>query len=550
MLKEIAILAAVLLGIGMLFYVGTIAIVPDMKFDSEELIEVKDWKVEIGNDTKDVSFPITIKNKENVNISASSKLEAGEGYVNCFLLRTSAQYAKVYLDGKIILDYGKVEKLPFYMPPSSAWHIVRLPDGWEGKTLTIELTDKMGNPSGRFQQAYLGTKNACVYHVFKLFAGHLLYCALLFGFGAFLTVTSFLFNESIARGKLFYLGLLSIAFSIWIILESRGVQLVYGNLTNAYTLIFVVFGIIPVLLSRFFLCYRSFNKRNGLHVLFWCSIAVYVTILTLQFFDLVPFGRTVTLVHILMALIASYLIVVLIFKYIQKDVKEDAEIYMAGGALAFFAVLDVIRYYIAVQIDVSYFTRWGIVAMILILGYCAIKRAFFEKDFIKEQQLLKKLAFTDCLTGIGNRTAYNEALQFFDDDHSGTQPIFLMMDINELKMINDNYGHREGDEIIAFVAGEIDQWFGRIGKGYRIGGDEFCVILENSSKAEVERILNRFLSDIEKKNKGRAIPVSLAYGYCEADKKGVVNAIKMADSLMYEKKRNMKKEDKTGKVEK
>ena len=123
--------------------------------------------------------------------------------------------------------------------------------------------------------------------------------------------------------------------------------------------------------------------------------------------------------------------------------------------------------------------------------------------------------------------------------------IIIQLDINDLKKVNDTYGHAEGDTHITSAANIIKKSF-KLGDCYRTGGDEFIVIMNNGSEEELQEALNDMHSMIDKYNETEKPPVNLAiaYGYAmyEHRKDTFSVAEKLADERMYLKKREMKGE--------
>ncbi len=93
---------------------------------------------------------------------------------------------------------------------------------------------------------------------------------------------------------------------------------------------------------------------------------------------------------------------------------------------------------------------------------------------------ISEISNTDKMTGCLNRKAYDEDISEIRMD---SQFIYVSMDVNGLKIINDRQGHAAGDELICVAASCMKTRFDRYGKVYRMGGDEFAAILfvkENS----------------------------------------------------------------------
>ena len=118
-----------------------------------------------------------------------------------------------------------------------------------------------------------------------------------------------------------------------------------------------------------------------------------------------------------------------------------------------------------------------------------------------------------------------------------------MFDVNELKYVNDTFGHEQGDILIKAAAELINSTFGKGGKCYRVGGDEFISVLvhENIKKVYDDK-LSQFISQIEEYNKDESHQhkVKIAYGFYYSNKEEFDEIWKKADTLMYEKKKQMK----------
>ena len=84
---------------------------------------------------------------------------------------------------------------------------------------------------------------------------------------------------------------------------------------------------------------------------------------------------------------------------------------------------------------------------------------------------------SDALTGLLNRGSYINGVA-----NISKEATILYFDDNNFKEINDNYGHSYGDEVLQIIAQTIKEVYSKHGRTYRIGGDEFCVILDYQKK--------------------------------------------------------------------
>ena len=129
-----------------------------------------------------------------------------------------------------------------------------------------------------------------------------------------------------------------------------------------------------------------------------------------------------------------------------------------------------------------------------------------------ELEVYERLLKEDRMTGINNRTAFEEQLQDIEDhaqDYDNAALIF--MDVDGLKNTNDLYGHNAGDELIISAALCIKNVFATYGKCYRSGGDEFCVLIFDSIE-NVDELLKQMDQEIVKYNRNNRYYLSIARG--------------------------------------
>lgn len=160
---------------------------------------------------------------------------------------------------------------------------------------------------------------------------------------------------------------------------------------------------------------------------------------------------------------------------------------------------------------------------------------------LRYQWELEKMAFTDALTGIGNRAAFTREMAAFAENERAA---CVVADVNNLKVGNDRYGHEEGDQLIRDSAECIREVFGEIGICYRIGGDEFCILIREGSSTQIVDCMQRLQELTAERNKSRKMPLTIACGYAirENAQETMEQVFNRADEMMYDVKFRMKKE--------
>lgn len=151
----------------------------------------------------------------------------------------------------------------------------------------------------------------------------------------------------------------------------------------------------------------------------------------------------------------------------------------------------------------------------------------------KSLESLRYLASHDQLTGLYNRHMMGELIK-------NEPSIVVILDIDKFKSINDRYGHDAGDEALCTLASRLEVIFWQRDADFvfRLGGDEFLVVLKNTSEPEaVGRIkqLCEPMTFISSSGKTISFTVSVGYAICESDFK---SAMKKADEALYRVKEN------------
>lgn len=160
---------------------------------------------------------------------------------------------------------------------------------------------------------------------------------------------------------------------------------------------------------------------------------------------------------------------------------------------------------------------------------------------------INSLAYRDALTGVKNKTAYQNAEHRLEEQMRQGRPEFaiVVLDINDLKYVNDHFGHDFGDMLIMDACKLICKSFVH-SPVYRVGGDEFAVILEGADYVNYLELLDNFQNAIQEYNDANhpnsflSIARGIAIYNSEIDLV-FSNVFKRADDAMYQNKADMKR---------
>ena len=167
-----------------------------------------------------------------------------------------------------------------------------------------------------------------------------------------------------------------------------------------------------------------------------------------------------------------------------------------------------------------------------------------KEDLRKYIDFVHVKAYTDGMTGVGNKTAYLELVRTINDELADGEINFsiAVFDVDGLKLVNDEFGHETGDDLINGTAACIKNVFGAENV-YRIGGDEFIAVLRDYSSEDMERAFAKLDEEIKRINAdykaGKKVMIAFSRGYATFDSgldKAFKNVFRRADKKLYEDK--------------
>ena len=200
--------------------------------------------------------------------------------------------------------------------------------------------------------------------------------------------------------------------------------------------------------------------------------------------------------------------------------------YKSGG-VKFFPVLQfVCPIFICVCLQMFYYgisTIWVGIAV----GYTSLMLALQNENI-----------FIDKLTGLYNRYYLDKVSEELKRKRKITM---MMLDMNDFKSINDNFGHSQGDDALVSLASVLQKTIGVEGIVVRYAGDEFVIILNNGDEEAAEQCKQLIKKNLEEFNENHKkkykLSASIGVGVFDLEKSNVDKILKKIDKLMYDDKR-------------
>jgi diguanylate cyclase (GGDEF)-like protein len=271
------------------------------------------------------------------------------------------------------------------------------------------------------------------------------------------------------------------------------------------------------------------------------AIVNAVVTLGLEYFDILGLTDTIDMTMVLIVLISVYYLGILLMEtLLYKNEKAFRELKLLSIVFV-SGIVEIAVYYINGQLVTSHFLHIGVLVYVILMLISQFKDYMDRKRIREEREYYAKMAYTDILTGGYNRARYMEDMEKI------TEPggvVIVQVDTDRLKYINDSFGHSAGDLAIIDTYQIVEANFAHVGNTYRIGGDEFAVIVKNTATTEeVDTIIEKVKKDVELKDKEREYTFSISLGFAEyeasLDEDIYATAVR-ADHKMYEDKRRLK----------
>lgn len=470
------------------------------------------------------------------------------------VFRSKDVYTKLLLCGEVIYETDVYESGFYNRSPGNLWNIAKIHGDYSGEVIELQIYMVYDTNAITVDTVMWGDKTDIILTFCKNNIFGIMVSILMIIIGLVLIAFDMMPAYIHARKHhgMVWLGLYSSLIGVWSLIETNAIQFFTSDMRILQLIdnMIMILDSMPLLLyldceyqilkNRFM---RVFCYANVVYILF----SVIMQLSGVKDLHALLAGAMLTLVVSCVTLLVW--VVVRLKNMIKKHEPLLNYILQLAGLCSLWisALCEMMRYSQSDHIDRAEYLRVGMLVFIICLAVSSQLETYRLLENGLKFDIISSLAYSDGLTGLGNRTAYLEQLEAYASGESGISQLgIVFLDVNNLKKVNDNQGHEKGDELITVASKIISDSFGKFGKSYRIGGDEFCVLMDGISLQEkYESGLDEFQRLIDEANKAKwytyEIQIANGFSICDViDRQKIDEAVMDADTAMYSNKKMLK----------
>ena len=484
--------------------------------------------------------------EEEIRIPGKYDVPAGELLVirsvlpedyneNTIAIRASIENVRIFIGGELRTVYDTKDTRPFGKNSASRYVFCETSGEDAGQELRIELQSFSEKYSGVVNTVYCGDKSDIwgylfhSYFMVTMIAGFVLLAGL-----AVLIFSLVLGIVYKTRFDLEYLGWCMILGAVWMLGESKLRQLFVSNASILSDMCFFAVMLCPVPVLFYIDSVQQGRYRKVYHVAECITCANFVICTVLQVLDIADFITTMFLSHLVIAGTFLTILITIIRDIIRGTAKKYKLPLIGIVAVIIAVILEMTEVYRAVSMS-GIFVGAGLMVL-LVVTLIQTTDHIHELELARQREARESL---DYLTGLPMR---NKGEKLITEKMQKLEGYLGFADMDNLKKINDVYGHKAGDRALRLV-GEMLTECMENAVICRLGGDEFLFYLPEVSEAEMNTRMRRLFESFEaaKDVNAETSPASLSCGLCMCRQGGSFEEYYMkADKALYHVKQNGK----------
>ncbi len=493
----------------------------------------------IHDNTYSVYF-IQDKYEENTSIAFKTNFSEVQVLLNDTVIYSTKNGHDISTDGMFSLR-----------APASEIHIAGIKKINEGDKLSLKVTNFYDDTICGVSNVFFGHSEDIIDTIFKNDILGIILCIAVFAVCILMFIFHFAFRKAVSLHGIKYAACFAFFAALHSLSEwsTLSFLLIFGNnfLYVVHNLSFL-FMFLPLIMFftenvQFRTSVSCLQISAMLQIMVILGLSVLAAANIVDLHQILPISEWVGLVQCL------FIFFVLFYDFSKKTEKRSLD-FIRPVIYTVFLICAAIGHILCRGNSISVLFTFSSLLFLSAVLVINMREVAYTLSLSNEVEEIGKAAFTDALTGVGNTAAYNKKIKHLEVVKVNYKSIaIIQFDINNLKTINDNLGHEQGDKLITDGAAIIYKVFGKIGDVYRTGGDEFVgIIYGDKAMVSCHDALIMFERAIDEYNSddSHSFILQIAYGadyYCSEDERRYLTlkeVQKQADANMYDKKREMK----------
>lgn len=302
---------------------------------------------------------------------------------------------------------------------------------------------------------------------------------------------------------------------------------------TSYGFLFLGLSIIPLL--KLYQTYCNSKYFHFIKLVNRFAVVVTIAVFLLDNVSIFPVEHSDTFIYIIL------FIGLLLTTFLAANIYREKSITPIFSSANLILILSIIGGTLGESIEII---------ILGILIFSIVATVALIDNFVKEYRnetliyMREKLVYKDILTSMKNRQSFEKQLKEDDKNINDFNSYWaISIDLSDIKYVNNNFGYSHGDKLIQNLADSIEDTFEDIGNCFRIGGDEFIILIKNEPKEKVERYIELFQSVVSSYNKLHDIKMITSLGYDSYKfgyDKSIFDLVSRTDYMMCKNKRRFK----------
>lgn len=302
---------------------------------------------------------------------------------------------------------------------------------------------------------------------------------------------------------------------------------------TSYGFLFLGLSIIPLL--KLYQAYCNSKYFHFIKLVNRFAVVVTIAVFLLDNVSIFPVEHSDTFIYIIL------FIGLLLTTFLAANIYREKSITPIFSSANLILILSIIGGTLDESIEII---------ILGILIFSIVATVALIDNFVKEYRnetliyMREKLVYKDILTSMKNRQSFEKQLKEDDKNINDFNSYWaISIDLSDIKYVNNNFGYSHGDKLIQNLADSIEDTFEDIGNCFRIGGDEFIILIKNEPKEKVERYIELFQSVVSSYNKLHDIKMITSLGYDSYKfgyDKSIFDLVSRTDYMMCKNKRRFK----------